>query len=406
MENNDDHLDEEFAEANADPGVEIVEPAVEIAENIDEDANQVAAHQHHVEGADEQQGINEEGNEIEEDIFVPSEMEDTTTTATPIFRGLHSEDPDYFLRKVDWWLITKGATSDRARIAYIAGMLKDSAALWFNGLLFAPAGVEGPGIRTYDEFKDLLRAEFRLDPGAQWREQANLSKMLQGEHQSVEDFIIAVEKKGQSAHASSDQIKGAVMNGLKDAIKATVMNHEIATLADIKKWALVGEQCCQKERSADLSTVYKKLDELSARFDTVQLRSVESPAVRQPPHQVRFDPPPPRSPEPFERYARTQQSPGRSMDNAMPAWRSNRGGSSSYRGRGGYQSRNFNNRGGRNEYFNRPPMFANNIDCAFCGRQPPCNPQFCRARNQSCHTCNRVGHFAIKCRQRNGQARN
>ena len=120
-----------------------------------------------------------------------SDSEEEMADAPPPFHGLHTEDAETWWRSADWWLQTKRAADDRARIAFVAGLLRDSARTWFHSLTFAAvdAPAEEPNLRTFGDFRQAFQMRYRRDKTNGWREQAALWTMAQGPAQSVESFI-------------------------------------------------------------------------------------------------------------------------------------------------------------------------------------------------------------------------
>ena len=82
---------------------------------------------------------------------------------------------------------------------------------------------------------------YHRDPMNKWCEQAALWSMAQGSVLSIKKCIAAVETKAVTARATTEQVKGVVINGLRPHLRAAVVNHEVDTLEDVKKWTLVAE---------------------------------------------------------------------------------------------------------------------------------------------------------------------
>ena len=214
--------------------------------------------------------------------------EDMADVPSPFF-GLHSEDAETWFRSVEWWLQTKRAADDRARIGHVAGLLKNGAQTWFHSLIFA--GVDAPtpdaGLRTFADFKEAFQVRYHRDVTNEWRQQAALWAMKQEPNQTVEDFIAAVEAKAVAARATAEQIKGAVINGLRPDLRAAVLNHDINTLEDVKKWALVAEGLTATPSTTpiDVALALRKLeDSMNLKFEQIQLRALgdeSQPARRQ-----------------------------------------------------------------------------------------------------------------------------
>lgn len=385
-----------------------------------------------IDNLEEEDGDDDDINvNIEED-----DKSDMTETTPAQFRGNRSDDPEAWLQSVEWWLITKRPVDDRARFAYVAGLLHDDAQMWFN-TLDMPIQADGGGIQTWVQFRAAFVARFQFNAANQWREVAQLWKMTQGD-QTVEKFITSVKQKGRQAHATEEQIRMAVINGLRANLKTAVLHHDIENLEDVKRWSEVEEANETTDNSTtDMTAVFKKLDELNTRFDTVQLRGLEE-----------------KSPSASENTARSRRSDANERtvrfepSSISPALR--QPDTSTYESRGGYGSQrgrysgNYNNStwrsreaspndgntfnggfrredtfdGPRREYDARgqrgapnQQQWTNSARGGFQQGQSPRTNNFFRGnsnfggnsgrdlRNVQCYTCNLFGHISRYCNQ-------
>ncbi len=362
--------------------------------------------------------------------------------APPPFFGVHTEDAETWFRGVEWWLQTKRAADDRARIAFVAGMLRDSARSWFHALPFAAvdAPAQEPGLRTFADFKEAFQVRYRRDATNEWRDQAALWSMSQGATESVEHFIAAVEVKAVTARATPEQVKGAVINGLRQQLKAAVLNHEIRSLDDVKKWALVAEDIAATSLTApmDMTSAFKKLeDSLNQKFEQIQLRALgdapqaarrqasPTPRPSEPidhfyPADRRRDPtfpaqghrdgrqrypsPPPdryqQQWEQHDRYPRPPPPPHRyEQQQARHTARQEdySGGQQRYGGR-----RHGAAHGGGHQAQGAHDFYAFEC-CGRCGRDH--GNDECPAFTATCRRCLRVGHYSRKCLTRGPQGR-
>jgi len=85
-----------------------------------------------------------------------SDEENKMADAPALYHGVHTEDAEAWFKQVEWWLQTKRATDDQARIGHVAGLLRDSARTWFQALNFVAvdSAADTPGLRTFADFRE------------------------------------------------------------------------------------------------------------------------------------------------------------------------------------------------------------------------------------------------------------
>ena len=218
----------------------------------------------------------------------------------PVFRGGLSDDAGSWLDHVSWWLNTQRAATERAKISYARVLLQDSALAWFDELEIVdpPAAVgavipEG-AITTWEQFKTRFTERFRHDAATQWRDIANLWEVKQLPGQTTEDFVVLVQKKGKSSGATAEQITMAALAGLRNDIKAVVMQHDPQDLNDIIKRGTCAERFCTPTPQTAIEVNVKSAVEEAVRtaLEGCKLRAIsteEAPRARSvTPPRVRF----------------------------------------------------------------------------------------------------------------------
>lgn len=88
------------------------------------------------------------------------------------------------------------------------GVLKDSAALWFNGLHFALIGAERSCNKDLRGVQRLVAGRVQTRLRCTMAQTSDLLKMQQGGHQSVENFLIALKRKGNWYMQPRTRLKG------------------------------------------------------------------------------------------------------------------------------------------------------------------------------------------------------
>ena len=350
------------------------------------------------------------------DFDFPSDL--TMSFATPpVFRGGLSDDAGSWLGHISWWLNTQRAPTERAKISYARVLLQDSALAWFDELVIAdpPAAGGNPApegaITTWEQFKTRFTERFRHDAATQWRDIANLWEVKQLPGQTTEDFVVLVQKKGKSSGATAEQIKMAALAGLRNDIKAVVMQHDPQDLNDIIKRGTCAERFCTPTSPTAIEVNVKSAVEDAVRtaLEGCKLRAItteEAPRTRSvTPPRVRF----------VEERPPRRESPGGAARDFRPAsaggnpgWMGGRGGGDGWQGYGGWQGgdgrgsgRGHGNRGRGITYYAgyNPNMDSGGSLCGNCGK--PHGPGgHCPARGTTCGNCGKPNHWRMCCRSR------
>ena len=106
----------------------------------------------------------------------------------------------------------------------------------------------------------------------QWKEIVAVFDLKQTAGQSVEDFIALVLKKGKKAQAANEQLRAAIIKGLRPYLRQQVLQHEPQSIDEIRKWALVAESTeAQDDRpSSDLVAAVEEMKKQSAAVRDLQ----------------------------------------------------------------------------------------------------------------------------------------
>ena len=293
--------------------------------------------------------------------------------APPIFRGLHSEDVQAWFRHMDLWLETQRNLSEKAKISHTALLFRDAALHHYNTLdvrdppAEAANRVEGV-IYAYQDFKDNIIQRFQTNPGDNWREVAALFTCKQQPGQPTELYVAEILKRGESARATQEQMKMACLAGLRDDIRAVIMHHEIETLGDITRWAVMAEQM---GGASDMSVTVKRLEEVVDRMQACAISNQN----------------------------KTEDRGGVGRGRAVMT----RPGVGWMRGRRSNGSRSFSQQPATTMY--RGEFSRSVQNCQKCGKG---NHAFakCPAKNAICYKCRGRNHFAAVCFSRGTQRPN
>lgn len=321
------------------------------------------------------------------DIFEDYYYSDMASCVPTSFRGFSSDDVEAWFRHLDLWLQTQRTPTERSKICHAALFLKDSALHYFNTLNIidmVPEGQQQPEgtIMTYNQFKDGMVNQYRREPGDNWREISALFQIKQGPTEKTESYINGVQTRGMAARATEDQIRIAAIAGLRDDVKAVIMHHDINTLGDICKWAIMSEKL-QVNPASDVIQAVKKLEDVVERM---QVRAVT---------EVEHD---------NEGVWNATGGRGGGGFQRARGWSNGRG--RGQQGRGAQASRQgaltYNNMFSRSNILSRPTYNASQETsyCYKCGRAPHAASE-CPARNAVCRFCLKPGHWQSVCLQKN-----
>ena len=312
------------------------------------------------------------------------------------FYGLISEDSESWIRDVDHWMAFK-KLDENGKLGLIPLLLKEGARYWYDNL---DANTQKD---TFAHVKENFSNQYKRDEAIKWKDAAEVWTVRQEQNQSVEAYISGIQMRAQKTNMSEEQTRFSVINGLKPHIRQAVLQHEIGSVEDIRKWATIAESSGTEIIDTDLVQYMKRLEE---KFDRLQS------AVATPGNGERDRSKSPRVSFRDEKYSReplsteaTQFTPGRpgrigrshsSNKEGVRAW--SRGGNGS--GTGGWRGRSPEGSGGGNGTHNRGRTPEGYQSCFNCGRSWDHNHKFnCPAKNATCHLCRRVGHFRSVCRQ-------
>ena len=83
-----------------------------------------------------------------------------------------------------------------------------------------------------------------------WQDTAMLWSCKQAPGQSVDDFINVMDKRASKIQASEETRRYAIINGLLPAIRRQVLQHDVKSVDDIRRWATIAE-ASESEINAD-----------------------------------------------------------------------------------------------------------------------------------------------------------
>ena len=171
------------------------------------------------------------------------------------FSGLKSEDAEEWLHSILFWIQYK-RLNDESGIAAAALLLRDGALQWFHSL-------DHSDMSSMRSFSDAFKRRYMELKADKWKDIVAVFELKQLPDQSVEDFIALAQKKGNKAQAAPEQLRAAIIKGLKPYVRQQVLQHEPKDIEEIRKWAIVAESTeAQEDRSSSSSELARAVEEM------------------------------------------------------------------------------------------------------------------------------------------------
>ena len=175
----------------------------------------------------------------------------------PPFHGSSGSDPENWIETVKWYILTQRAPTEKAKIAIVGVLLQGEALRWFLQLdVRDPIPDPRPGdfvdyppdaIVNFAQFRERFLDKFRRGQAELWREQSLIMNIKQRVGQKTEDFLEELQKAASSANVAPEQIMLYALSGLRKDVKLFCMSHELANIADLKRWGNVFDLCSEEK---------------------------------------------------------------------------------------------------------------------------------------------------------------
>jgi len=345
--------------------------------------------------------------------------------APEVFNGALQDDSQQWWKYAEMWLSTQRSTDEIAKINTLGLFFENAAREWFYTL---PIGRNSPNqgrpITRLNEFKEAFLEQFKKDESDRFREIQGIWELRQTISQTTEEFVNMVNSRGIKAALDPAQILLAVRSGLRDDIKATIMQHpEIQSVTDIIRWGTIAERYppATSNLTQELIETIRRIDETMHKFN---LRPIIHTREEETPDNNNHTGDQQHGNEAF------RESDGGCHNQTTYVDRrftndggERRGGSNNeyqrdyrqdYRWNG--QQRGYNSGPGRGNAsragnYSPPGRFGESDNggngdsrdesCQFCGFANH-NRSSCPARNAECRKCGKGGHYARMCRSTAG----
>jgi len=324
---------------------------------------------------EEVEQVNDEDVINDDDVFLSDvdEMAEDRSIVPSQFSGKVGEDGEEWIRHFVNCCNFKGY-DDAKRLALMKVLLVSNAAVWLESQEALRNADGAPVITTFNELKTAFENRYKTPDILKYKSAKEIFTRRQEEGESCDNYIEAMRKLGRQIGAEDRIVIYAVLSGLRPNFASYVTRQRPQTLEQLTEAARLAElTTTENDQFAEVKTEIRKL---AARWDQMTAAPIverrENVERRTPsPKRVTFSQPP------------VQSEPSSQNRNTRGGYRG------AFRGsfRGGFNARNTNNFPQRGQEL-----------CSKCGRSAHTNFLFCPARNRTCNSCHKTGHFAVVCR--------
>lgn len=280
------------------------------------------------------------------------------------FKGQVGDDVETFLQEFDKFVEYRELTDDKA-VALLKLLLKEGAGEWLSRL-------DEYTRRNLRGLRAAVQERYGRSKIVKHKTARELFARKQGPDEDVETFISACIKLSTSFGAESESMAMyAIMGGLRPQLATYVAQKQPENLKQLIDQTRLAEMTLSPvsdqpmiQQMSEMKAEIQRLGSQLEKATTAQVRSTSPSDAR----RVRFDDKP-----------RRRQSPN------------------NYRQR---ESRAVNNYPRKDSQQKSSSTEQQPKDCTRCGyRGGHDHPNRCRAYNQSCRYCDKIGHFARCCRK-------
>jgi hypothetical protein len=307
----------------------------------------------------------------------------------PSFSGKSGEDADAFIRAFDRFVRYKELVDGKKQLHLLAVLLKDSAADWFESL-------RDDQKNSIENLRTAFGSRYQTPEALKIKSAAEIFTRKQATDESVDDYVLYMQKLGKLICADDNIVQFAITNGFKPYISVQVTQARPKSIDEILNVARIAELTMPRVMAGEDSAVSKQLAELTedVRRLTTQINKAttakvqsRSPTPERSDRRVHFTgpPSPPRnechaSSETNDRYPRSAQRSGHFQHASFEQP------SSPFNQRGRFASRT---------------MSSNAVEtgpCTRCARTHS-KRRYCPAMDPTkrCHFCGKQFHFQAAC---------
>jgi len=124
--------------------------------------------------------------------------------------------------------------SDEHKLAFLPAVLKDAASDWFDML-------PGEAWSSWEQLRTKFKERFQDSDVIRWQKASKLWGRDQGQHESADAYVTALQKIAKSAGVHDDMLRYAMMRGLRKELRAHVIQSGATTLSCLVEAARIAE---------------------------------------------------------------------------------------------------------------------------------------------------------------------
>jgi len=124
--------------------------------------------------------------------------------------------------------------SDEHKLAFLPVVQKAAASDWFDML---PDETRS----NWEQLRTRFKERFQDSDVMRWQKASKLWGRYQGQHESVDAYVIALQKIAKSAGVHNDMLRYAMMRGLRKELRADMMQSGATTLSGLVEAARIAE---------------------------------------------------------------------------------------------------------------------------------------------------------------------
>jgi len=187
------------------------------------------------------------------------------------FRGLPLEDAEVwfssFVREVRHFR----NMSDEHKLAFLRAVLKDTASDWFDML---PDETRW----SWEQLRTKFKERFQDSDVRRWQKASKWWGRDQGQHESVDAYVTALQKTVKLAGVHDDMLRYAMMRGLRKELRAHVIQSGATMLSGLVKAARIAEIAAGDgltSTTSRLRLLGRLLDEMSVSHRVAEQNAAE-----------------------------------------------------------------------------------------------------------------------------------
>ena len=216
----------------------------------------------------------------------------------PTFSGSSEEDVQVWIKQFEQFCVFKKLNNDQ-KLASIGLLLRGQAAVWYHGL---PADITA----DLNSLKEKLVSTYSLSRNALWQKERQLFNSLQGQTESVNEYITIMRASCRDLDVSEAQLVRLICGGLREELRPSHSRKNLQTVDEVTAAATQIESAAPSSRDSKLLAEIKEL-----RAEVANLRN-QAVSVAATPSQEAIQRP--RSPD----ETQNKLSPDQVSDNIIP----------------------------------------------------------------------------------------